>query len=355
MPSSCAWRARPSAPVSPKPAERTTSARTPAVAQARAASSTAGGGDGDDGQLHRSGHLGQRRVCRSAGDRLGVRVDRVERATKASGHQVAEHRPADAALPARRADDRDRGRLQDMTHGGDRRGPIALLEALARRGGELCGKLDLQQPGLGTDVHGEPGVAQHGQHAVVARMDDRRQRHDPGRLGELRQMREHQRADPASLPRVGHREGQLGPLVLRLGHEAGMGDDVAPSTPAVATRPTPRSMRPRAARPARCPRRGSETSARRPTGHPERPPPRRRRPRRRGAHGPWSRRAGRRPWRRRAARASSRARRAAEDRRAWRSSSFGGAPPCAPGLGAYAPRGALGIRGEPQPVGGPPR
>jgi hypothetical protein len=58
-------------------------------------------------------------------------------------------------------------------------------------------------------------------------MDDRRQRHDAGRLGELRKVREHERADPTPLPGVGHGESQLGAVARPLWHEAGMGDHVA--------------------------------------------------------------------------------------------------------------------------------
>jgi hypothetical protein len=105
-------------------------------------------------------------------------------------------------------------------------GPVALLEALARGAAQLGGQLDLQEAGLGTDLHGEARVAQHAQHAVVVRMHEGRQGHDAGRLGDLGEVRKHERGDPAPLPRVGHGEGQLRPFAIRLGDQAGMGDDV---------------------------------------------------------------------------------------------------------------------------------
>jgi hypothetical protein len=104
--------------------------------------------------------------------------------------------------------------------------------------------------------------------AVVARMDDRRQRHDPCRLGELLQMREHQRGDPASCQASATAKASSARSSCGSGTKQAWAT-TCPSTPAVAARPTPRSMRPRAERPAEMPPPGSETSARRPTGHPE--------------------------------------------------------------------------------------
>jgi hypothetical protein len=182
--------------------------------------------DGDDRQLDGRRHVGQRGVRRPPGDGLGVRVDRIHTAPETRGHEIARDCPAHAGLPPRRADDRDRGRLQDVTDGRDRRGPVALLEALARGAAQLGGQLDLQEAGLGTDLHGEARVAQHAQHAVVVRMHEGRQGHDAGRLGDLGEVRKYERGDPAPLPRVGHGEGQLRPFAIGLGDQAGMGDDV---------------------------------------------------------------------------------------------------------------------------------
>jgi hypothetical protein len=112
-----------------------------------------------------------------------------------------------------------------MAHRRHRADAIALLEVLAGLLPELRGQLDVEGPGLGVHLEREAGVAQHLEHAVVGGMYPRGQRGDPGRLGELCEVRQQQRRDPAPLPGIRDGEGELG-AIAGLRHEARVRDDL---------------------------------------------------------------------------------------------------------------------------------
>ena len=71
----------------------------------------------DDRKLDRIGNVENARVRPNAVDVMRVRVDRIERAVQPGAQQIPEDGVADLALIAARADDRDRGRVQQPRDG----------------------------------------------------------------------------------------------------------------------------------------------------------------------------------------------------------------------------------------------
>ena len=254
-------------------------------------------GDGDDGQVHRSGDVCDGCVGSPAGDGLRVRVDRIDRPAERAGHEIADDRPADAHPPARGADHRDRGRLEDVAHCGHGADPVALLEVVDRLLSQLGRQLDLEHARLGTHLDGEARVAEHLKHPAVGRdaPTPRRSRcHSPRRAERGAPTAGWRCPDPARRPRPRRRARRD-----RASRRRSMrGRRPSPQ----GRRPPPgrcrarRATAPRAPRPG--PTRGSGTSSPPATGREGR----RRRPRRlrgrSGAGGRWSRRAGRRRCRR---------------------------------------------------------
>ena len=95
------------------------------------------GGDGDDREVDRPRHVGDRRVGAHARDGLGVRVDGMGGAGEVAGHDVAEQLAADRAAPRRGADHgHARGREERRQRGGDGQ-VVAAVDALEIAGGRL--------------------------------------------------------------------------------------------------------------------------------------------------------------------------------------------------------------------------
>ena len=207
---------------------------------------------------------------------------------------------ADAGLPARRADDRDRGRLQDVARRRRPRRSRSRSSKRSRAAALSCaGSSISSSAGLGANVDGEAGVAQHRQHAVVVGVHDRRQRRDPGGLRELRPGG---RASASPIPRPCHASATAKASSARSPVGSGtkhawattcaVGAGGRDEADAVVDEPARRARRGDAAaqeaKPARVGRQPLQEGRHRfDVGG-----------RRWVARGPWSRRAGRRRWRR---------------------------------------------------------
>ena len=123
---------RPRAPISAKPAEMTTSARTPASSASSAASSTFSPGT----QMTREVDVarGSRRRGRSPctpATESPLRLTGYDGAGEVGGEDVAEELAADRAAPLRRADDRDRARPEERLERGAHGGVVARGDLLA--------------------------------------------------------------------------------------------------------------------------------------------------------------------------------------------------------------------------------
>ena len=188
----------------------TTSARTPLRSACSAASSTARGGQRDDGQVDRVGDLLDRAVRAHAGDRLAVPVHRVRGAGEVAREDVPEQLAADRAAPPRGADHGDaRGSKNGRSDAVDG-GVVALLDALAvalrRRDREL--HLDLAALELARQL--EAGGLEDAEHAPVVRQHLGDEALDPDLRRALGELLEQPRADAAALVLVGDRERRLG-------------------------------------------------------------------------------------------------------------------------------------------------
>ncbi len=155
---------------------------------------------------------------REVGPRLRMLDDR---ARVAAGLDVARHGPR----LGRGADDRDRGRPQDVSHGRDGRGATAVLEPRTCGGADRRGQLDEELARLGRHVHREAGLAEHADHPVIARVHVGDERLDPVAFRDTRQMGEEDGGDAAPVPSVRHLERDLG-AIGRLARVLGVRDDL---------------------------------------------------------------------------------------------------------------------------------
>ena len=209
--SSSSWRARPAGPISAKPAVRTTSARTPLAAHARATSTTAFAGttitasstSPSTSPIERT--VGRPATsppctltrCSDPENPAAIRLRTTSPPTVPSRRDA----PITATEDGRRtcADGRDVGLA------------LALLEAPPRVPRQRRRELDLDRilrPAGGDE---EPGFVEHPEHPVVARQDGRGERLDTRRRRGMGEMREQNGGDPVAVPGIGHREGDLRP------------------------------------------------------------------------------------------------------------------------------------------------
>ena len=93
-----------------------------------------GSRDGDDREVDRARDVADRRERRQPAELCGLRMHDVDRTGEAGGEQVLQHGASDRARPARRADQRDAPRAQDVTHGRDRGDSVAIVEGGDRVG-----------------------------------------------------------------------------------------------------------------------------------------------------------------------------------------------------------------------------
>ena len=157
---------------------------------------------------------------------------------------VPEGRAAEGVRPPRRADHRDRARPQHPLDGRDRRDPVAVLELAPRVLAQLGRELELDPVRRGVHLDREAGLAEHADHAPVLGQDGRGERRHAARGGDLGEVGDQDRGQPAALHLVGDREGDLGavgPLELedRVGDDALLGaggDDQAVALGPVALR-----------------------------------------------------------------------------------------------------------------------
>ena len=167
--SSCSCRSTPSLPISAKPAEMTTSARTPLRSACSAASSTAAPGSEITARSTGVGDLLDRPVAAHAGDRLAVAVDRVGGAGEVAGEDVAEELAADRAAPPRGADDGDAPRLEERPQRGDDRHVVARVDVLAVALGRRDRELHLELAALELARQLEAGRLEDAEHGAVVR------------------------------------------------------------------------------------------------------------------------------------------------------------------------------------------
>ena len=138
------------------------------------------------------------------------RVDRVNRPVEFARDKVVDdRRPYAAGLPGG-ADHGHRSRSQEVGDRGDGGEPLTVLELGQTFRGELGRKLGVHFTRLRTSLHWEATLAEHLQHAVVFRPDDRFENVKPGGVGRLGQLAEQDRAQTSPLIGVGYRQGELG-------------------------------------------------------------------------------------------------------------------------------------------------
>ena len=162
---------------------------------------------------------GQRGRRRQAGNAVQFgrgRIDRVDRAGEAAGHDAAQDDPPDRAEPPARADDGDRGRRQDVPQAGHvgrpfplgHRVPVGAEGGVGLAGGQRERKVvHTVREGA---VHLQPGVGEHPQHGRVLAQRVRGNGAAPAAAGHRDQVLQQQRADAAGMHVVGDREGDLG-------------------------------------------------------------------------------------------------------------------------------------------------
>ena len=169
---------------------------------------------------------------------------------KPLSERVPEGRAAEGVRPPRGADHRHRPRPQHPLDRRDRRDPVAILELAPRVLAQLGRELELDPVRRGAHLDREAGLAEDADHAPVLGQDGRGERRHAARGGDLREVRDQHRREPAALHLVGDRErdlGPVGPLELedRVGDDALLragGDDQPVALGPVAR--APRSRRP---------------------------------------------------------------------------------------------------------------
>ena len=171
---------------------------------------------GDDRQVDTLRQSGRRRQAGNAVQFGRGRVDRVDRAGEAAGHDAAQDGPPDRAVPPAGADDRDRGRRQYVPQAGHVGRPLPLghrvtvgaegdvLLAGRQREGEV-----VHPVGQGA-VRLQPGVGEHSQHERVLAQRLRGEGAQAAAAGQRDQVLQQQHADAAVVHVIGDREGDLG-------------------------------------------------------------------------------------------------------------------------------------------------
>ena len=171
---------------------------------------------GDDRQVDFPGQSGRRRDAGNALQFGHGRVDRVHRAGKAAGRDVAQDDPPDRAGPQAGADDRDRGRRQHVPQAGHigralPRGHRVTVTAegdVGLAGGQREGEI-VHAVGQGA-VSQQPGVGEHSQHGGVLAQRLRGEGEQAPAARERDQVLHQERADTAVVHVIGDRKGDLG-------------------------------------------------------------------------------------------------------------------------------------------------
>ena len=183
------------------------------------------GRHGDDRQVERVRHVGDRGVGAHARDRLGVRVDRVRRAREVAGHDVAEQLAADRAPPRRGAHDGHAGGREERRQRGGDGQVVAAVDALEVAGGRLDRQRHLGDAALVLALDLEARALEDAQHRAVVGQHLREEAADPHLAGLLRELLEQPRADALALQLVGDRERDLGARRVAQPHVAAERDD----------------------------------------------------------------------------------------------------------------------------------
>ena len=163
----------------------------------------------DDRKLDRIGNLENARVRPNAVDVMRIRVDRIERAVQSGSQQIPEDGVADLALMAARADDRDRGRVQQPRDGPRVSALLPLAHDRLGQRGRTDVKLQVHFARVEASADLVAGVAKHPQHRLVLDEHDRNEPRQTALLGGGGQVFQQHRADPSALMFVGHYECDL--------------------------------------------------------------------------------------------------------------------------------------------------
>ena len=169
----------------------------------------AGRWDGDHGEVHVAGDVGDRGIRVDTTDGAGLGVDRVDRAGEVAPQQVQQHRVADLGGVGGGADHRDRPWVQHVVHAA---GLGALLAGASDLHGALGGvdvELQMQYPvgDLAADL--EARVAEHPHHLGVLGQDLGLEPAHPTLTAGRGEVLEQDRAQPAVLVIVADDEGGL--------------------------------------------------------------------------------------------------------------------------------------------------
>ena len=181
-------------------------------------------GDTDYGRRRRSndrqvdcpGQSGRRRDAGNAVQLGHGRVDRVDGAGEAAGHDAVQDGPPDRAGPPAGADDRDRGRRQHMPQAGHVGRPLPLGHRLTvgAEGDVLLAGRQREGEVVHAVVQGavrlQPGVGEHPQHGRVLAQRLRGEGAQAAAPGQRDQVLHQQHADAAVVHVIGDRKGDLG-------------------------------------------------------------------------------------------------------------------------------------------------
>ena len=208
--SSCSWRSRPACPTSAKPAEMTTSARTPARSASSAAGTTASAATAITARSTVSGISATDVYARTPATGSRAPVDRVGGAAEVAPEDVPEELAADRSASPGGPDHGDGARLEERPEGRDdgRVVPLVDVSAVALRRCDRELHLDRALLELAGEL--EAGGLEDAQHLAVVGHHFRDEPLDADLRGAGGEALEEPGADALALEVVRHREGRLG-------------------------------------------------------------------------------------------------------------------------------------------------
>ena len=177
-------------------------------------------GHGDHRQVHVPGQVGRRGQSGHAADLTGMRVDRVHRPRVPGAADVVPDHPAHRPRPSAGADHRDRPGREHMPQAGHVRLALpfghCVQVAVQVRAVDEAGQRDDQvdHPVGDLTVHRQAGVRDDLQHRRVLGQRQPGERGDPMAPGVPDQVLQQQRRDSPVVHPVGHRERDLGFLMV---------------------------------------------------------------------------------------------------------------------------------------------
>ena len=183
-------------------------------------------GEADHDEIDDLGQLRERSEAADAADGLAVAVDRVGRALEVGGEDVAKQLAADRPSPVRRADDRQRARLEERPQRGGHGAVIALVHTRPERLRRGDRKRDLDRAAVELACGVEARVPEDREHRGVLGQHLGDEALDPGGRGSQGELLEEPGADPAPLMIVRDRERHLGAPLVAQPHELRHGDDL---------------------------------------------------------------------------------------------------------------------------------